>query len=217
MLGVVYYFSDVPFMQYQNMYQVVRTGRKTWAMGQIGGILLQSFLIMGISILISMLLLLFRGTFSLEWGSLLHTAAVTKLSLAYNYYQFSYKTMQMFRPWELMSLTFVLGGLIISFTGLLMFAVSLLASRVAAMAVSTGLAAMIYVMEWIHPALAVRVGRFMPMNWLRVANLGVTKLGFYRTPTLEYMLTFLLIGIPVLSALIVWRIRRIEFEWTKED
>ena len=43
MAAVVYYFSDAPFMKNWTMYQVIRTGRVRWALGQIETILISSF------------------------------------------------------------------------------------------------------------------------------------------------------------------------------
>ena len=77
MIGIIYCFSDVPFMQYKNMYQVIRTGRRRWAAGQIGVILAQSFLIIAVNVFFSMVLLSGTCEFTLDWGKLYHTLALT--------------------------------------------------------------------------------------------------------------------------------------------
>ena len=43
MACIVYYYSDAPFMKNWTMYQVIRTGRVRWAVGQIGMIIISSF------------------------------------------------------------------------------------------------------------------------------------------------------------------------------
>lgn len=35
--GIIYINSDIPYMQHSNMYQIIRTGRISWALGQLGG------------------------------------------------------------------------------------------------------------------------------------------------------------------------------------
>lgn len=40
--GVIYVNSDVPFMQHVNMYHAIRVGRRHWALGQAGGIVIRS-------------------------------------------------------------------------------------------------------------------------------------------------------------------------------
>ena len=33
--GIIYINSDIPYMQHSNMYQIIRTGRISWALGTI--------------------------------------------------------------------------------------------------------------------------------------------------------------------------------------
>lgn len=218
MLEVVYYFSDVPFMQYPNMYQVVRAGRKRWAVGQIGAIALQSVFLMLFNFAVSVLWIRGRWEFSADWGKLLHTAALTNVSGYYEFlFSISYQTMQHFSPIDLMLLTFGIGSLVICFLGLLMFAVSLFAGRVLAVVIGTVMVVMIYFVEYVHPLMAQTMAMFVPVGWMRTANIGVKVHDSYVMPPVSYMLGVLLAGIMILCIIIVWKVRTVEFQWNKED
>lgn len=218
MLEVVYYFSDVPFMQYQNMYQIIRAGRRRWAVGQIGSIALQSALIMLFNFVVSVLCLRGRWEANIEWGKLLHTAALTNASDYYGmYFSISYNAMQHFSPLALVLLTLVMGSLVIFFLGLFMFAISLFAGRMVAVVTATGMVVMIYFVENVHPLLAQAMAKFVPVCWMRTANIGVKVHDSYVMPPVSYMLGVLLAGIAILCIVIVWKVRTVEFQWNKED
>ena len=141
-------FSDVPFMQNKNMYQVIRTGRMRWAAGQISVIFAQAFLLMAVNALFPMLLLAGSCEYTLEWGKLYHTLALTGGSEAYRLlFAFSYEAMQRFSPLELLGLTVLIGTLVIAFVGLLMFAVSLYINRSVAVTLAFLMVVMIYLVD----------------------------------------------------------------------
>ena len=77
MAFVVYYYSNVPFMQQWGMYQVIRTGRIRWAVGQIGSIILSAIGITGLIFLEEVILLIKHIEFIPDWGKVLHTVALT--------------------------------------------------------------------------------------------------------------------------------------------
>lgn len=66
--GIIYINSDIPFMQHANMYQVIRTGRRRWSVGQIGGIFLRSFAAVLLTSICTILPLLPRIELTNEWG-----------------------------------------------------------------------------------------------------------------------------------------------------
>lgn len=218
LLMVVYYFSDVPFMQHQNMYQVIRTGRRRWAMSQICVLVLQSFFLVGANIFMSALLMLPNLEFTTEWGKVLHTIALTNAGSHYDlWFPITYQAMEQSTPLQMLLCAFGMGGLVVAFVGLAMFAVSLLINRLAAVAVGTIMTLMIFLVQNAHPVDMAKVCRFVPANWIRVANIGMKELGGYMTPSLSYMLTVLIIGIVIFCTAIIIRIKRVEFHWNNED
>ena len=218
MLGIVYYFSDVPYMQYQNMYQLIRVGRQRWAIGQIGAIIIQSFIIVTFDFAISILILKNNCEFNLEWGKVLHTLALTNASSYYHFeFQILYDTMIIYSPIELIGLTIIIGGVVISFLGLTMFAMSLLVHRIAAIIVAGIMIVMPFFVDNIYPLAAKSLAMFSPVEWMRVANIGVKEHYNYILPSLKYILMVLPIGIIILSIIIIWKIGNVEFQWNKED
>lgn len=218
MLGIIYYFSDVPFMQYPNMYQVIRTGRRDWALGQITAMFVQSFFFMIFPFAVSALLVSRHCELHADWGKLLHTAALTNAGEYYEFmFSIPYDTMQKFSPLELTALTIGLGGLVIFFVGLLMFAVSLFVGRAIAVALPVAMVTMVFLVEDVHPLLTKSVSMLVPVGWMRTANIGLKVQGSFVMPSIGYMLAGLLIGSVVLCVLIVWKVRHVEFQWNKED
>lgn len=218
MVGIIYYFSDVPFMQYKNMYQVIRTGRGKWAAGQICMIIVQSFLIMVANASFSMVLMIGSCEYTLDWGKLYNTLALTGGAEKYHFlFYFSYETMQRFSPLELLGLTILIGTLVIAFIGLIMFAVSLYVNRSVSVTIAFFMVIMIYLVENVHPLLKRRMSCFVPVNWMRVTHIGIKLHDSFIQLAFSYMLIVLIVGIAVCAGLILVKIKKMEFQWYKEE
>lgn len=218
LLETVYYFSNVPFMQYVNMYQVIRVGRKKWAIGQIAAIGFQSVFVIGMNFLFSILCLCKNCEWNIEWGKLLHTAALTNASQQYEFlFEVSYDSMQQFSAIELSLYTFLIGSLVVCFIGIFMFMLSLVFNKVTAIVGAVIMVTAIYLVENVHPMLAQKISMFIPTSWIRSANIGVKIHDSYVLPSLQYIVLTLIISIVIMCIVIIWRARDIEFEWTKED
>lgn len=218
MIGIVYFFSDVPFMQYQNMYQVIRVGRKKWAIAEILSIAAQAVLIMLYQFLASVCLLVGHLELTADWGKLLHTAALTNAGSQYGFlFGFRYDAMQASSPVCLTFIALGIGSLLLLLIGLVMFAVSLCINRGAAVAVAIMMVVQIYFVENTHPYLALAMSKIAPVSWMRVAYIGMKKYGKYFIPTLSYMLVVLAAVILAVMLLILWKVKRVEFQWVKEE
>lgn len=167
---------------------------------------------------VSVLCLRGRWEFDLGWGKLLHTAALTN---AVDYYGFCfsvpYNAMRRFSPLALLVITLAMGSLVLCFLGLLMFAISLFAGRTTAVVTATAMVVMIYFIENIHPLLAQVMARFVPVCWMRTANIGEMVHGSFVLPSMSYMFCVLTVGILVLGMVIMWKMKTVEFQWNKED
>lgn len=200
------------------MYQVIRTGRMRWAAGQIGAIFAQAFLLMAANVVFSMLLLTGSCEYTLGWGKLYHTLALTGGSESYRFlFFFSYETMQLFTPLELLGLTVLLGTLVIAFIGLFMFVVSLYISRSVAVTAAFLMVTMIYLVENIHPLLKRWMAMFAPVNWMRVTHIGIKLHDSFLQPSVPYMLAVLTAGILTCASFICLKIKKTEFQWYKEE
>lgn len=220
--GMVYVNSDVPFMQHENMYQIIRTGRRRWALGQIGGIFVRSFFLTMFSVLVTILPFAGHIEFTNDWGKVIHTLASFKRSS--NFYMennvdftFSYDALKVFTPLELMGVTVLLCILILTFLGTLMFLIGLLSGKYWAVVGGFVLACLLFVVENIPEYGRLAVSHFVPVCWLEVALIATPNAGYYRLPSIPYMLTFLGISIVLLTVIICLRVKQIEFIWENED
>ncbi|HBA70494.1 MAG TPA: hypothetical protein DCZ40_14230 [Lachnospiraceae bacterium] len=218
LLEIIYYFSNVPFMQYSNMYQIIRTGRKTWAVGQIISIFLQSVLIMAVNFLFCIILLGRNCEWGTGWGKVLHTAALTNAAQYYEFlFEIPYDAMQNFTAIELSICTFLIGSLVVFWMGIFMFMLSIVFNRMIAIIGSVSMAAGIYLVESVHPMLSQKVSMFIPTSWLRVAYVGIKEHDSFVLPSVPYIFIVLIMSIIIMCRIILRRVHGIEFEWSKED
>ena len=216
--GVIYVNSDVPFMQHVNMYHTIRNGRWKWGLGQIGGIFLRSLAMVLITVLCTILPLMPRIEWTNEWGKILRTAATTN---ALSEYQSSvviyYDIFSEYTPLELMLLGILICTLICTFVGILMFFLSLYINKIIAVAGGLALAIALFPVLNMHPLIRYKLARFVPTVWAELARIATADHTYYWLPSLRYMLLFLFAGIGIMTVCIIYRIRRVEFNWENED
>ena len=215
MAAVVYYFSDAPFMKNWTMYQVIRTGRVRWAFGQIETILISSFTFVILAIGMTGILLLPNVTLSEGWGKVLYTLSMTGVSGDFNIpFSIPYEIISRYTVLEGLGVTILVGGMVIAFIGLLMFCISLIGSRLLANVV-----AMVFV---IMPMIQLNIGMAVPeldyvspVSWMNLSKIDITGTG--SGLPLSYCVTILGIMSILLSIVIIWKIRTVDFQMVKED
>lgn len=218
MAFVIYYYSNVPFMQQWGMYQVIRAGRARWAIAQIGSIVLSAVGITTIVFLEEIILLIRHMEFRTDWGKVLYTIALTNAGTEYNMYIISNPiTMNKYTALEATGLTILLSIMVISLIGLLMFAISLFMPRI----VAVSAAGILLVLPVFGKNIAVSTQKlfncFSPVSWMRVAEIGGEQLSYQIMPELSYILPVLICLLVVPVIVILWRVQTIEFRWNKED
>ena len=215
MSAVVYFYSDVPFMKEWTMYQMIRTGRVRWAIAQIEVIFISAFAFIVIAFISSSLILFPNITLEEGWGKVLYTLSMTNAAGDYSIpFGISYNIISGYTVQEAVGVTIIFGGIIIAFLGMLMFAVSLYASRLWA-----NIIAMILV---ILPIVVENVGDifpwliyFSPISWMRVSEMMFNSKRMSMMGT-GYMLLLALICF-VLAIMIVFKIRKVDVKLIKED
>lgn len=220
--GIVYVNSDMPFMQHANMYQVIRCGRKRWVLGQIAGIFVRSFVLTVTSAFIVVLPFIGHLEFTDDWGKVIYTLASTKRMTGFfadNFveYNFFYDAIKTFTPLELMGITILICTLVFMFLGMAMFMVSLFFGKLWAVAGGFFLSCLLFVVENVPEYERLAVAHFVPLYWVEVALIETPNAGYYRLPSIPYMLTFLVVSIVVMAVLIYWKVKKIEFNWENED
>ncbi len=215
---IVYLNSDVPFMQQINMYQVIRTGRSRWAVGQMGAIFLRSLLAVFYTAVCTILPLLPEIELTNEWGKLLWTVAMTDMASEYELRISVFSEIfTEYTPLQLMLLSILLCTLISCFMGMLMFLISLYSGKVLAVAGAMAMTALLFVVVKVHPKFRFRMAFFVPTIWAQVARIATPSLSFYWMPSLSYMLGFLSLTLGVMALLILHKVKRVEFQWENDD
>lgn len=216
--GVIYVNSDVPFMQYVNMYHAIRIGRRRWVLGQIGGILVRSFVLTIITVICTILPLLPDVEWSNEWGKLFRTAAMTNALAQFDSsFMFYYEIFAEFTPLQLIGLEILLGTCICTFVGVLMFLLSVYVNKITAVTGSLALAIALFPVLNCNPGLRYKIALFIPTIWMEAARIATPDYLWYWLPSLPYMFTFLGIGIAGMVLILLIRINKIEFNWENED
>ncbi len=223
-MGIVYINADVPFMQHQNMYQVIRCGRSRWVTGQIAGILLRSFTAVLVSAIASLLPFVGHIEFGTRWGKVAKTLASQGMENNFGFdqkvfldFRFFYEIMNKQTPVGLMIHTILVCTLICTFLGLLMFCLSLYFSKMIAVAGALGAVVALFIVQNTYGEWKLRIAHFVPTYWAEIALSATRVSGRYRMPSLPYIYCALALCIVLLIFLISWKIRRVEFVWENED
>ena len=214
---VCYLFSDVPFMNRSELYFVMRKGRRVWCMEKVFAIVMQAFSFGALTMLASVLVFVPRLRFETEWGKIIHTLAYSGNLLEYNIIgNPSPVILSKYTPLQAMLVCFVLVGLVSSMIGLLMFAISLYGSRMAAVSVCVILTAfnlaegMFITSSWLPYV--------TPFNWCRMGLHGEPVfLDIQYYPSVPFCLGMCGIAIVFIIVSIIWKSRRMEFVWNQED
>lgn len=220
-LSVIYYFSDVPFNQYSEMWRLHRMNKKRWVNHQIAYIFTSSVLItvlvFGCSLISVFPYIRFEG----EWGKLIYTSALTNVEDSFDLYvSFPYDVIERFTSIQALIVSCIVCILVIFLFGLLMFALSLMISRSLATIICSSLTFM--------PLLAKNTGvHFLmyvsPISWISIDNvslhngLGSRSLLDYAQPSLLFILITLAILLIALVIIIKIKLFSSDFDWVRED
>ena len=220
--GIIYINSDVPFMQYENLYQVIRTGRKRWALYQLTGILIRSIFITVAVVIGSIIPFVGHLLISNDWGKVVYTLANTRrLDGFYKenmvMFRFYPEAVMKFTPFKLMFVTMLICILITTLIGVLMYFIGLYLGKIMAVSLSFASVILLYVVENTMPAARLAAAKVVPFYWIEVALMYTKNNGYTRLPSLVYMITVLIAIIAILSFLIYRKIMKMEFYWENED
>lgn len=209
LLLILLFFADAPFMEKNQMYIVMRTGKQRWGKRNIVYIFISSFLLVFCTEVITVLHMLPVGEFSNEWNAVCRTLALTDAGNCI-YFGLDYAVMKQFTPFELFLYGFMSSWAVVMFFGMLMYTVSLCGGRIWAYAVS---AAVIFIPQvsflmMFHS----EVIYFSPAEWMRCRwwRGEANPAG----PDMLYILVAAGLLILILSAIAEWKISRTDWEST---
>lgn len=122
-IPLVFLFCDAPFQDSNYLFVIVRSGRIKWAVGEIFYIILASAIYYIYIFLLTIILALPHGEFSLEWGKTINT--ISQSNIAYSmekyYIECSSLVVKCFTPLQAVGFTFFMSWLCGCFIGLLIF------------------------------------------------------------------------------------------------
>lgn len=226
---VIYINADIPFTQHIQMYSMIRSGRKRWAVTQIGGMALRSLAASITAVICSLIPFTGRIEWSLAWGKVMTTLALDR-PLDSSFYRAGDLTdtrMIMFKPYQesiasftpvqLMLLTVSVCTLIFFMIGLVMFLLGLTAGRIWAIAIAYAYVIAIFIVENMSYYIKWVLARFLPTMWAEVGSVAKPFGGYYRLPSVQYMFVFLTVAIAVLIAWICRVVRHVDLNWDNED
>ena len=199
MLGAVFLFADAPFMNQSTPYESIRSGKRTWVKAQVLYVIVTAFIWIFLLFLISILCLFPNLKFAWDWGKVYNTLAQTNAGAQHSVlFPVSYSIIQAYTPVNAVLYSFLLIFLEVAFIGMLIFTVSILASRVIAM--FSG-----FILAFMPSALAIsgmpNYYYFTPTAWSSL-NMFVPN-NKYDYPSLSFCIFFLLVAIVILSAIAI--------------
>ena len=212
--AVIYFFSDIPFMNVWEMNRVMRMGRRKWIAGCIWTIVLHSYFLMVNVFLLTLVPLLGITEWNKDWGKLLYT--LSSMGDERLFFSISYRILSGYTPGMAMVLCIGLGGAVISVIGLIMFVISLWINRMIALAAATILTALPLMAENLSNLYNnLKIWYYSPISWIR---LDFIEWEYVRgLPGIDYIIPALFFIFIICCLLIFIKAKKVEFHWNHEE
>lgn len=200
MAGVIYFFSDVPFVTQAERYYLLREGKVQWMKEQIAYIMISSLLIPIGTVLVCWLSLIRVLHFEKGWGKVIYTLAKTNAGEQSGlFWKISLHYISEHQPLEAMCTSVLIIGLGISFIGLFMFISSMYLGKSFSMVAAAVMAAYSSVVANVGVSSEKNFFVFSPVSWMRVTRLDFTQYGYKVAWSASESIFFFLILIFLLS------------------
>lgn len=167
-LLVLFFYSNVPFMERNQLYIVMRTGKERFGKRNIIYILLSSFLLNLSLLVISVVEMFSVADFSNEWTKAGRMIALTDAG-SEMMFGIDYGIIKSFSPWGLLGRSLFTGWLVTAVIAMFMYVASLWGKRVLAYGLTACVVMLpqftTQVLEWFHPQ--PKIIYFSPAEWVR--------------------------------------------------
>ena len=214
-ISVVYFFSTVPFFQQNQLYVILRQGRTEWIIGKCFRIILTSFALSITELLCSIIVLVPNVELTQDWGKVLYSLSMTTAVEEYNIkVPIPYEMINNYSAIEAIFLVILLLFGVTLMMGFVMFAVSILFSRVAAVIVGTTIAIFPIIVANIYYQMN-EITFFSPFSWLDILLLDGTKGKIH--PYLWQIATIILVVMIGCTFILYKKVKSIDFVWMKEQ
>ena len=214
MLLPILLFCDAPFLDEQQPFQIIRTGRIRWAVGQILYILTASGIFFIACFLISFMLVMPYWEFSFEWGKVINTLTQSYVTWDIGMDAMPIEVIHNYTP---LAATLLCGGatwIASSFIGLLMFFCNLWFQREAGILFASffvGFAHFIEGMGISSPAW-YQMRYISPVSWMDLSRIGRASAS---SPSWGYVFAAGTVLLTILSIGILLSVKRKSIEVIK--
>lgn len=170
-LLVLFFYSNVPFMERNQLYIVMRTGKERFGRRNVVYILLSSFLLNVSLLVISVAELLSVADFSNEWTKAARMIALTDAG-SEMMFGIDYGMIKSFSPWGLLGRSFLTGWLVTAVVAMFMYVASLWGKK----ALAYGIAACVVMLPQFTVQVLEMFGPhrktvyFSPAEWVRCSK-----------------------------------------------
>lgn len=170
-LCAIFLFCDAPFLDESAPYVIVRSGRFSWAFGQVFYILLASALFVLFASIMSVIMILPRITLSCEWGKIIGSLCLTDAGAMYDVpFVFYQRILYSYSPATAMGLSLLLNWLMCCLIGFIMFALNLNVGKSAGTGVCCGVVMLNYF-----------ISNFLNNEGLRYSPISLSNLAYLNT------------------------------------
>lgn len=204
-LGIVFLFSDAPFMDKTQPYVIIRSKRTAWGIGQILHIIIFSAIAFMALMLFSVLILLPDSSFMTDgWGKLVTTLSQTNAGTLVNaQFGAAESVITYYSPLQAFSLCFLLNWCMTSFLGLLIFALDLIFNKPVAL-IAGG--SVVFFDMFVYNSFSFKYLYFSPLSLARLSNLDNRGVSTY--PSLTYAFCYFAVAMAILSVLIIIAVKK---------
>ena len=218
LLGSIYLFSKVPFLERWQMYQQIRYGKTKWGFIQIGKIVLSSFSYVFVIFMLSFLALAKNLHYEKGWGKVLYTLALTDAGEIYEEeFPISYQLINDNKvPIFIFGKTILIISLIVMTIGLLMYLISICFSRLVAIIITIMFSIFPIMIEEADIQIQRLLVEVIPTEWIKIYKIGNTY-NTVQSPDWNTIIVRLIILNVLLSIFIIYRIHKMEFNWYGEE
>ncbi len=214
-ISVIYFYSNIPFMQGNEMYALIREGRKKWVYAKILRIWMSAVSLSFIEVVLSILPLFPCLEWTAEWGKLYNSLAMTNAGLEYNVkLSFSYELIIEHDPFITMLIFGIILCISTGLVGMIMFAVSICVNRTTAVLMGTFLSVLSVVFANLY-LYQQWISFISPFSWMNLLLLygKVCK----NAPSFSAVIIMAAISVFILSGISLKRIYIKDLDWTDEE
>ncbi|MBO6155437.1 MAG: hypothetical protein J6O60_08370 [Lachnospiraceae bacterium] len=213
---VCYLLSEIPFFNANELFTIMRMGRRKWFATKAVSMAITLFLFTCCSFVVCFMSLFPDISITNEWGKVIMTLAYSANYMGYITLicNPSPEIVGEYQPYDAIGLCFIMVWLVSLLLGLMMYAISIYWNRFAAIVIASvvcmlGLSEQLFITCGFLPYLSVCM-------WYRLSTYGTLIMGDIYYPELSPYVILLVIMLVTLTTASAIKIKHTEFDWISE-